>query len=1080
MYFVCLLLKADLYTSDGYMACMVMLRYFVYFIALTNHDSVLGKIKSMFISSAIFVVISSHLVFWLVAIWIAISFARYYRHPDTFNFSEDSQISLVQLMTKVKSTQQMVLPVLYLATVLWIFDNYSQVWQSVLLAILLLLATVLTNISLYLLTDTMPRDKLFALMDCGHEVIFYTLNKIILTVALLSDLKYLKFAKVYIQSSICLVLGGLALYNCFRVKYWSEKANMIVMGLHLFLFVCSLLGLSETLGVHQGNALMVACICYPIVLKGGINNVKRNKLCRPFEQKNLSNVYAAAAMDKTLRETDRSSKGNAEYRLYYQGLISDLLKSSKNTKLMKDSDPVTMEDIDKALVQISEKKILSLSSLKLVYYYFLKFPYHNFSFCSIFLSRMKTLMNTRYYDRLQWFYFKLLLESKFEATYFLKDTDQDKSTDLYGLYRHIAITSNRPPSKEYVNVNYPLQCKRVYLIFVDRLKLATGIFKELFNYLITSRSSNKSVSIHRLWMLNEKLVQTTRKVSVSLRFLQANIPKPPQYYYPALYSYYAGIMYDSIRGSQMLQLFRSGRCTWNLIKSKIKAVRTSEENVVLEMTTAKQNVGEIIDATPNAESLLLVKPGQKAVIGRHCNELFAQFLKIKHIGMMSNMTAVDKIVNAKGGFFMELFDKSLKEVDFQIKFAFHIEKYPSILASIKVINRLNNQFFLITSMTADVYQAEDGFWKAIGKKRSEEKFNLNSLSKRITKMSKIIKIVMELAKFEQSDSRNTSFSSTLRALLNKVLELNSQSCLYFTADHGSEASRIFGNLKMLIRFEPGTFGDSLYFKMYITFENTHMPVNEALARSDFKRTPRNFIGNTISKVSHSSDGSFKNKKGFPITSYQDETQAFSGSTFSDVVVKDISTSLHGLKISNIDLFVGEWKTMMSELVNEVAAYERLVLSDLESRTGSPTHLKSASRVPLSFDRAEKIEPRKKKEFRFNVQMELNISQEIKEETKTVQNEVKKSSSREHDSPGLIQKKTIPHVSKNMLTIDSLKSDDNRLSSQSLTQAAKSKKNMQESNNSYVKKSSENTEHLKSQISLNKEAAGSKLLNQVYA
>ena len=145
-------------------------------------------------------------------------------------------------------------------------------------------------------------------------------------------------------------------------------------------------------------------------------------------------------------------------------------------------------------------------------------------------------------------------------------------------------------------------------------------------------------------------------------------------------------------------------------------MRTIEENVVLQMTTAKQNAGEIMDATLNAESLLLLKPGQKAVIGRNCNELFAQFLKIKHIGLMSNMTAVDKIVNAKGGFFMELFDKSLKEVDFQIKFAFHIEKYPTMLASIKVINRVNNQFFLITNMAADVYQAEDGFWRAIGKK----------------------------------------------------------------------------------------------------------------------------------------------------------------------------------------------------------------------------------------------------------------------------------------------------------------------------------------------------------------------------
>ena len=566
MYFICLLLKADLYTSDGYMVCMVLLRYFLYFIALTNHDSVLGKIKTLFISSAIFVLISSHLMFWIVAIWIASAFARYYRHPDTLNFSEDSQISLAQLMTKVKSTQQIVLPMLYLATILWILDNYSQVWQSVLLAILLLLETVLTNISLYLLTDTMPRDKLFALMDCGHEVIFYTLNKIIISVALLSDIEYFKFAKVYIQSSICLVLEGLALYYCFRVKYWSEKANMIVMGLHLFLFVCSLLGLSETFGVHEGKALMVACICYPIILKAGINKVKRNKLCRSFDPKNLSNVYATAAMDNTLRDTDRSSKGNAEYRLYYQGLILGLLKSSKKTKIIKDSDFITMEDIDKALVQISEKKIISLYSLKLVFFYFLKFPYHNFSFCSIFLTRMKTLMNTRYYDRLQWFYFKLLLESKFEATYFLKDTDEGKSTDLYGLYRHIAITSNRPPSKDYVNINYPLQCKRVYLIFVDQLKLATGIFKELFNYLITSRSSNKTVSIHRLSMLNKRIFKSTRKVKASLRFLKENIPKPPQYYYPALYSYYAGIMYDSIRGRQMLQLFKSGRCTWNLIK----------------------------------------------------------------------------------------------------------------------------------------------------------------------------------------------------------------------------------------------------------------------------------------------------------------------------------------------------------------------------------------------------------------------------------------------------------------------------------------------------------------------------------
>ena len=94
--------------------------------------------------------------------------------------------------------------------------------------------------------------------------------------------------------------------------------------------------------------------------------------------------------------------------------------------------------------------------------------------------------------------------------------------------------------------------------------------------------------------------------------------------------------------------------------------------------------------------------------------------------------------------------------------------------------------------------------------------------------------------------------------------------------------------------------------------------------------------------------------------------------------------------------------------------------------------------------------------------------------------VKNSLAREHDSPGLIQKKTIPHVSKNMLTIDSLRSVENRLSSRSLTQDAIGKKNTEENNNSFVKKSSQNTEHLKSQMSFNKEATGSKPSNQVYA
>ena len=1076
MYFFCLLLKADMYTGDALKTGLVLLRYFVYFMALTNHQSVLGQIKSIFVGYEIYVLVFCHIVFWTGVIWITAAFRWYYRHSETLNFSSDSDRGLINLMNRIKWIQHVLIPVLFFVTLQWIMQNYSRIWQSVLMAVLLLLELFLTNISLYLLIDTVPRDKLFALINSGQEIFFYTLNKLILAIGLLSDLNSFSFVKIYLKVALCIALGLVLLFCCFKVRYWSENANLMIMGLQLFLFVYSLVSFTETMGVHESSALLAASVCYPIALKSGINQIRSLKLSRTFDikNKNIINPYASASMDSILRDTDRAGQKNTEYLLYYQGLILEMLKVPKEVCLMKPVEVNSIEDLDRVIVQNALKNRLDLDNLKLAFYFFLKFPYHSFAFCSIFVGRMKSLMDSRYSDKLQWFYFKLLLESKFEGAYFFKEADSSKSKDLCDLYRDISITSNKPPSQEYVNINYPLQCKKVYLIFLENLKNTTGRLKDQFNYLISCRMISRPVRIHKLYHFNVKLVSASAKVKASLTFLKENIPEPPRYYYPALYSYYAGVMYDPAKAREILQLFKSGINSWSLIKSKAKLIKpntSSGNTVVLQMSTAKQNAGEITDATPNADSLFKVMPGDKQVIGRNCNELFVDFLKTKHMVFMSSMTSVDKIVNAKGGFFLKLFDKSLKEVEFMIKFAFHIEKYATMLVSLKTLSKMQNQFLVISSLTAEIFQAEKRFWRAIGKRRHVAKFNINAVSQRISKMAKMIKIMMELAQYENNESSSASLSPAFKAMLKKILGCNKSDSLCFTADNGSEIHKKYGSTKMLVRFEPGNFGKTFFIKLYFTFEIAHIAALETVAYSSPKNSTRQTLTKPVLENSISSEGSFQehcdlaDKFSMNHASHDADTQAFSTMASADTLIGELSDILAGINAGSIDLFVGDWKRKLSDLVKEVDLYRKLAAKD-QARTGSPSNFKLSSSSPFSISKVGKQENAKPKTANFNLQKELKINQEIKEPSVISTKFLNRKTTNEHEVSASIQKKASALSNIKLLKTDSIRSDENRLNSQSLIKVAQDKKNVEEINLSYTRKTTEKAGLLKPQASLN--------------
>ena len=1050
MYFICLLLKADLYTSDALMTCLVLLRYFMYFMALTNHQSVIGQIKSVFVRYEVYVLVFCHMVFWSTVIWMAMAFRWYHRHPEALNFSGDSDKGMVGIMNRVKWIQNGVMQVIFFGTLQWIMVNYTQIWQSVLLAVLLMLEVVLVKMSLYFLTDTIPRDKLFAVMNKGQEILLATINKIILAIGLLSDLNLFSFVRIYLQAALCLTLGALWVFYCLKVKYWSEKANFLVMGLQLFLFVCSLVSFAETIGVHESNALLVASVCYPISLKAGINKIKSLKLSRTFDIKNktIVNPYASASMDKVLRKADKLGQKNTEYFLYYQGLILEMLKVPKEVCLIKTAEVETVEDLDRVIVQNALKNKLELDSLKLAFFFFLKFPYHNFAFCTIFLGRMKCLMDSRYSDKLQWFYFKLLLESKFEGFYFFKEVDSSKSKDLCGLYRDIAITSNKPPSQEYVNINYPLQCKQVYLVLLEKLKNTTGRLKDQFNYLISCRSISKPVSIHKLYHYNLKLASANAKLKASLSFMREYIPEPPQYYYPALYSYYAGILFDPVKAGEILKLFKSGKETWSLIKSKSKNIRpdsASEDTVVLQMSTAKQNAGEITDATPNAERILKVRPGDKEVIGRNCNELFVDFLQAKHKVFMTGMTAVDKIVNVKGEFFLKLFDKSLNEVDFVIKFAFHIQKYPSMVISLRALNKLHNQFFVITNLTFEIIQAEKGFWRAIGKRKHIDKFNINAICQRINKMGKIVKIVMELDKFKDSKSSSASLSPTFKAMLKNILDSNKNDSLCFIADHGSEMHQKSGISKMIVRFEPGNFGKTFFYKLYITFQGARIAALETVANRSIKNTTFQTFEKSMLDRNNSSEGSFQENEEFygKYNSKNGETLAFLNTIMADDIIRQLAGILADNNPGSVDLIVGDLKKKLSDLIKEVGLYQKIAAKDLEARTNNLSHLKSASAFPKIVEALEMENNEKSERDDFNNQKELKITNKVKTPQVIKQKLLNQKTTNEHELSASIQKKASTQTNNKLLTTDSIRSDDNRMNLQSLIKSTYGKDNLKD-------------------------------------
>ena len=485
-----------------------------------------------------------------------------------------------------------------------------------------------------------------------------------------------------------------------------------------------------------------------------------------------------------------------------------------------------------------------------------------------------------------------------------------------------------------------------------------------------------------------------------------------------------------------------------MIKSKSKLIKpnTSTGNtVVLQMSTAKQNAGEITDATPNAERILKVRPGDKEVIGRNCNELFVDFLQAKHKVFMTGMTAVDKIVNVKGEFFLKLFDKSLNEVDFVIKFAFHIQKYPSMVISLRALNKLHNQFFVITNLTFEIIQAEKGFWRAIGKRKHIDKFNINAICQRINKMGKIVKIVMELDKFKDSKSSSASLSPTFKAMLKNILDSNKNDSLCFIADHGSEMHQKSGISKMIVRFEPGNFGKTFFYKLYITFQGARIAALETVANRSIKNTTFQTFEKSMLDRNNSSEGSFQENEEFygKYNSKNGETLAFLNTIMADDIIRQLAGILADNNPGSVDLIVGDLKKKLSDLIKEVGLYQKIAAKDLEARTNNLSHLKSASAFPKIVEALEMENNEKSERDDFNNQKELKITNKVKTPQVIKQKLLNQKTTNEHELSASIQKKASTQTNNKLLTTDSIRSDDNRMNLQSLIKSTYGKDNLKD-------------------------------------
>lgn len=931
LYFISLLHKASLTTSNLNHHIGMFVRYLAYALAITNDDGIIGLFKIQLAKASEVIIVGSCIYFVGMTVGLISYFAAFYKRPWTINYTVDLPRPLGLLARRIHAFWNYVVTVGFTMYLVWMSVNYKKIGPAVVYSIFMALQLAGAVFSIYMLKITLPSDRIQALLNDDQEILIFCTYTAIMVIGQLAQAYEKSNVRTYLQVAVAVLNFYLLAYYIIRTKYWHPKMNSLVFRLQAALTVFSMMVVRQNLDASVSGTYIVGTIALFLLIRLS-NNIIRLKTYIDGFDKRLdlrTRMYGLAAMDETLSSPEAKNKPPSEISMFFLGLTSRQ-KTSNKDKSMNNLCP--SNDLNEYILKYITNDLKDLLSLKMAAFFFMKQPYRNFYFLKVIMNKLKPLMNSNLKQRAEYYHLKLMIEAKIESTYFLKAYESQTTVSLLSNLNHIAVVSNTENGKDYVDIYYPLQCKQLFLQFVDLTNKEVSIAKDIFTYILNARRENRDVKMHTLHAYNSKAMAAMMTTDDYLAFIQDVVPRPPQYYYPQLYSYYAGLKFDKLKAREALLLYKSRRSTWDIMKVNSRETKTEAFDVdtaVLQISLGTHAVGLIVDATPNSDVLLKADAVRKSVVGSNCNDLFIDYLSPKHKELMIAMKTMEKTVNLQKDFFILQYDKSLKEANISLKILPELSKDLLMIASIRLLQN-KERFLALTDKHFNLLQAEDEFWDSIFRKKESDLTNMEVISERITSMARIISILKSFSDLMNKNHQETTITSQAFVdLTTRILDLNNQSCISYSVD---QQSPFINHLKRSVIFlkiiQESYFGQSVckfYFKI----------IDHRLVHSSKLRLLRLNYGMTddMNSMTDSESlavtGSFNRHqaitadRGVPmIVEFEDNLAK--NRVDADDVVKEIKSVIGGLTNGQAEVFSGCWKDRLVELMDEIEKYTELV------------------------------------------------------------------------------------------------------------------------------------------------------------
>jgi hypothetical protein len=686
---------------------------------------------------------------------------------------------------------------------------------------------LITGFILIYMKNTIPSDTLTAVRHQGGDMLGFLLKIATACLGVASQHQTDARVKVAMQAIVLLFNVAISVYYTVTCVFWSSRTCMITIRSMYWISILSLWCLLRMIGVP--GKLLVAGILLALVFaeKLAQNTIMLATMIDCFDKK-ISKARKLEGIIKLEQVISGKILGNLNSEdeplyYFYRGLIFKYF-NEKGTPELSGIVCSQLQELHKFLVRQLDLNSREVSSIKIAIRFQMLNLFDNLPKIRNMVIRLDELTKANLRQRIEYFHCISMLEAKLRGYYDLKgDAVHTRLNSLKSQYYEILCLSRQEVSREYLNINQPLECKSLFLSFTEDIKKTIEKKRRLFEYLSELTDTSKPEGIILLRM-NRKLKKTVNSIDILIADKVAHLSLKPIYYYSSLFIFYSTLKYDFTKSKKLRKQCKEDITIWRSLMAKppSKSLRVLDSNaVVLQVSVETQKLGKIVEASVNAEAELCAAEGTQ-VIGMNVNDLFIDALTDKHMELMrSEKNGISSILNIKKRFFIKNFSGELKEISFILRVLPFVQIDLRMVTALTMIKNRNRHFVLMSDVFG-LMGAETEFWQKIGKSKSKKKL-LESIEILIPRIPLIYNLLKNFRKLKTGlsllKSRITSGSplqKIMECLENLELLNGDNKLVYRPADNYYFGSKL-ESTALICKLEPFYFKEKELVKMYVEF-----------------------------------------------------------------------------------------------------------------------------------------------------------------------------------------------------------------------------------------------------------------------